>query len=230
MSEALTIQAQIRTEFGKVASRQLRKSQNGIPGVVYGADKATAVIRLRANELKKALENESFFSQLIDLTVDGNTEKVVLKSIDRHPSRDEILHIDFFRVSAKEKLTINIPLRFINAEECPGVKEGGGTSFHHQTDVEVRCLPADLPKFIEVDVGALELDQSIHLSELKLPKGVELTAFTRGSVEEQDQAVVSVQIPKVAPEPIEELEEEAEAEEKGAEGEHPTAEDESKAK
>lgn len=210
MADTLGIQAQTRTDFGKAANRRLRRLQSNIPGVVYGGENEPVSIVLNANQLKKALENEAFFSQILTLTLDGKPEKVVLKSIDRHPSRGEAIHLDFLRVSAKDKLTMNIPIHLINAEECPGVKDGGIVS-HIITEVEVKCLPADLPKFISVDLANMELDQSIHLSELKLPKGVELTIFAQGLVEERDQAFVSVHIPKVAPEP-EIIEEEAAAE------------------
>lgn len=226
MADALAIQAQTRTVRGKAENRRLRRLDSGIPGVVYGAEKEPQSITMRQNEIRKALENEAFFSQLIDLSVDGSKEQVVLKSIDRHPSRGDVMHIDFFRVSAKQELTMNIPLSFLNAEECPGVKAGGVVS-HIMTDVEIKCLPADLPENIEIDLGSLELDQSVHLSQLTLPKGVVLTAFAQGQEEEQDQAVVSVHMPKIIEEPEEE---EAPAEEAaGEEGAAESGEGESKA-
>jgi len=214
MSETYKIKAQTRTDMGKGASRRLRR-QGSIPGIVYGAHQEPTMISIDHNDLILQLEHEAFFSSLLDMDLDGNSEQVILKDLQRHPAKPYVLHIDLLRVSATEKLRTNVPLHFINEAVCPGIKMGGVAS-HHIADVEVSCLPGDLPGYIEVDIAALELGDSILLSGLVMPEGVELVALIAGA---DDLPVVSVHVSHAG----EEEEEEAEGEEGGEGGEEPTA-------
>jgi large subunit ribosomal protein L25 len=178
MSANFEVIAQSRTDTGKGASRRLRRSGQ-LPGIVYGAHQDPAMISLQHHELVHALENEAFYSNLLTLKVDGKAQTVVLKDLQRHPAKPFILHVDFQRVQADEKIRLNVPIHFINEESCPGIKAGGQAS-HVMTDVEITCLPKDLPEFIEVDLSKLEMGDILHASELSLPAGVELAASDTG--------------------------------------------------
>jgi large subunit ribosomal protein L25 len=195
MSEIYEVTAETRNKMGKGENRRIRRLENKFPAVVYGADKAPHSIVLDHNTFVHALENEGFYSNILTLTIDGKQEKVVLKDLHRHPSRPKILHADFLRVSAKTKLTMNIPLHFLGGDTAPGVKAEGGVVSHLMSEVEVRCLPGDLPQYIEVDLSKLAIGDAVHLSNLKLPKGVELTALTHG--EGHDQPVANIHKPIV---------------------------------
>lgn len=211
------LDADVRENIGKGASRRLRHT-NQVPGVVYGAGEPAVSLTLSHDKVSVALSHEAFYSHILTLKMGKKHEKVILKDIQRHPSKPRIQHIDFLRVKADQKLKMNVPLHFIGEEDAPGLKEGGVFS-HLMSDVEIACLPADLPEFIEVDVSNLALNESVHLTQLKLPKGVELVAFAQG-VEEHDQAVISIHIPRIVEEVVEVTAEE------GAEGTAATAEGE----
>lgn len=223
------LEAELRADIGKGASRRLRHA-NKVPAVVYGAGEAPVSLTLNHDKVNVALAQEAFYSHILSLKVGSKMEKVILKAIQRNPSKPRIHHIDFLRIRADQKLTMHVPLHFINEDKALGVKDGGAIS-HLMNDVEVSCLPAHLPEFIEVDVANLELDKSLHLSELKLPKGVELTAFAHG-VEDHDQAVVSIHIPRIIEEVIEVAAEEAAAPEGEADAnaEQPAADADKKEK
>jgi len=198
MSQEFTLAAELRTDEGKGASRRLRRA-NGVPAVVYGGkaggnDRKPVSITLKANELNKALESEAFYSSVITLTVDGKEETVILKDLQRHPAKALIWHADFLRVSKNTKIKAHVPLHFINEESCKGVKLGGGKIMHQMTSLDIVCAAGDLPEFIEIDLANAEVGTVIHLSDLKLPKGVEALALTHG--EEHDTAVVTVTAPK----------------------------------
>jgi len=180
-----------RTETGKGNNRRLR-STGRIPAVVYGAGKEPQMLTVNHNEVIRNLENEAFYSHILTLNVDGKIERVVLKDLDRHPAKPYIQHLDLMRVDESEKLRMHVPLHFINADIAPGVKTSGGTVAHVAVEVEIACLPKDLPEFIVVDLSSLELNHSIHLSELQLPEGVSIVALSHGGGEERDQAVVSI--------------------------------------
>ena len=156
------------------------------------------------------LEHEAFFSHILTIKVNGSSERVVLKDLQRHPYKASLLHIDFQRVSESEELTMRIPLHFVNEDKCPGVKTGGGVISHIMTEVEINCLPKDLPEYIEVDLISLEVGDSIHLGDLKMPAGVVITALQHGG--DPSLPVLSVHVPRVVEEP-----EEAAAVEEGAE-------------
>jgi|TARA_R110001592_G_scaffold298362_1_gene569124 large subunit ribosomal protein L25 len=191
-----TLRAIARDDLGKGASRRLRRNADMVPAIIYGGSKAPQSISLEARELKKALENEAFFSHIIKVDVDGKNQNVLLKALQRHPAKGHVMHADLLRVIAGHEVTVLVPLHFINEKTSPGVKQGGGIVSHTMTEVEVHCLPKDLPEFIEVDMGAVELNGIVHLTDLKLPKGVSLTALAQGA--DHDLPVANVHAPRVA--------------------------------
>ena len=188
MSETFEVTAEPRSDTGKGASRRLRRS-GMIPGIVYGAHRDPEMIQLGHNVLIHQLENEAFYSHILTLKVGESSQQVILKDLQRHPAKPFLLHVDFLRVSADEKLKTHVPLHFVNEQICAGIKAGGIAS-HSLTSVEITCLPSDLPEFIEIDMTNLEIGDSIHLSELQLPAGVEIVALLQG--EEHDAVVVSI--------------------------------------
>ena len=188
------LNASAREVSGKGASRRLRREQGLLPAIVYGDDKAPQSITLEHKEIIKQLENEAFYSHIITLKVDGNDEQVILKDLQRHPAKSIILHADFLRVSATNKITVSVPLHFINEESSKGVKVGGGIVNHIMTQIEVSCLPANLPEFIEVDLADVEAGQTLHISDLQLPSGVTSVALSHGA--DHDLSVVAINKPK----------------------------------
>lgn len=207
------LDAEPRADVGKGASRRLRHA-NLVPAVVYGAGEDPTSLTLSHDKVFVALSHEAFYSHILTLKVGKKSEKVILKAIQRHPAKPRVQHIDFQRVRADQKLHMHVPLHFIGADEAPGAQEGGIVS-HNMTDIEVSCLPAHLPEHIEIDISHMVMDQVLHLSDIKLPKGVELVAFTHG-VEGHDLPVASIHMPHIEEEPIESVEEVAA---EGAEGE-----------
>ena len=197
MSE-FTLNAEIREDSGKGASRRLRR-ENGVPAIVYGGkagsnDRKPQSITLKANELARALEEEAFYSSIITLTVGDKSEQVILKDLQRHPAKDLIWHADFLRVTKSTKIKAHVPLHFINEDSCVGVKMGGGKIAHQLTNLDISCSAGDLPEFIETDMANVEVGTVIHLSDLKLPKGVESLALSHGA--DHDTSVVTVIAPK----------------------------------
>ncbi len=212
------LEATLREDKGKGASRRLRHTDK-IPAIVYGAGEEAISLSLDHKKTQLALSHEAFYSHILTLKTGKKAEKVILKAIQRHPFKPRIQHIDFLRVRADQKLQMHIPLHFIGDENCIGVKEGGVIS-HLMSDLEVSCLPANLPEFIQLDISHLGLDQTLHLSDIPLPNGVELTAFAHG-IEGHDLPVVSVHIPHVEEEPLEEAA--GEETEEGISPDQPTA-------
>jgi large subunit ribosomal protein L25 len=195
MSEAIVLQTENRSDKGKGASRRLRHGDKArVPAILYGGDKAPQMLTLSHKDLFRAQQNEAFFASILTLVVDGKNEKAIIKAIQRHPAREFILHADFQRIDANKAIHVHVPLHFINEDKCVGVKAQGGIISHLASDIEVRCLPADLPEYIEVDIENVELGKIVHLSDLKLPKGVESVALSHGP--EHDLAVVQVHAPK----------------------------------
>ncbi|WP_347332088.1 50S ribosomal protein L25/general stress protein Ctc [Marinimicrobium locisalis] len=194
MSEEFKLNAEAREDLGKGASRRLRRLEGKVPAIVYGGKKKPAPIMLSQKELTKQLESEAFFSHIIELNIDGKAENVILKDLQRDPARGFTKHADFQRVSKTTKLHTSVPLHFLNEETAKGVKVQGGKIVHNMVQLEVTCLPADLPEYIEVDVADLELGSSLHISDLKLPKGVESVELSHG--EDHDQPVVSINKPR----------------------------------
>ncbi len=187
MSNNFTVNAELRTDTGKGASRRLRRT-GLLPGILYGAHKEPTMISLTHHELIHALEDQAFYSNLLTLRLAGREETVVLKDLQRHPAKPFVIHADFLRVQADEKIRLNVPLHFINEEKCPGIKAGGQAS-HLLTDVEISCLPKDLPESIEVDMSEMDIGDVIHLSELKLPANVEFP-----SSEAEDLIVANIHV------------------------------------
>ena len=204
------VNAVSRSVQGTGASRRLRRSGK-LPGILYGANQDAQVIELDHSAIMLQLRHEAFHASILTMNIDGTKQNVLLRDIQMHPWKREVLHIDFQRVDAKQKIHMRVPLHFINAELAPGVKLGGGIVNHVISELEVSCLPADLPEFVEVDVAELELGDSVHLSDLKLPSGVESVQLGR----DDDAVVANVQVPRAVVEPEEEV---AEGEE-GAEAE-----------
>ena len=196
MAISFNIEAELRTDLGKGASRRLRHTEK-FPAVVYGTGKDPVSITVDHKKFLHNLENEAFYSHILTLSIGGKDEQVILKDLQRHPAKLAIMHADFLRVSATEKLHLRVPLHFINAEECPGAKEGGLVT-HSISEIEVACLPKDLPEFLEVDLSSLELDHSVHMSDITVPAGVELVELSHGA--EHDQPVASVHMPRGASE------------------------------
>ncbi len=179
------LNAQARTLQGSGASRRLRRAGK-VPGIIYGGEAAPQAIELDHNDLLLDMKKEAFHASILTIALNGKKQQVLLRDTQMHAYKPQILHVDFQRVSATEELHIMVPLHFINEDTAPGVKLSGGLVNHVLNEVDVQCLPKDLPEFIEVDVGALEVGESIHLSELKLPKGVKLTH------EDDDSLVVGI--------------------------------------
>jgi len=189
MSNSFIVNVELRDDLGKGASRRLRRLEDKIPGIVYGGDKKPQPLSLIHKDIIKHLEDESFYSSILTLKAGKKTEDVILKDLQRHPFKPKITHMDFMRVSATEKLHTSVPLHFTNEDICPGVKEGGVVN-HSYTTVDIACLPKHLPEYIEVDMSDVKLDQILHLSDIKMPKGVELVELTHG--DDHDQAIATI--------------------------------------
>jgi large subunit ribosomal protein L25 len=189
----ILLEAESRTAMGKGASRRLRRLENKVPAIIYGGDKSPTAIHFLQHKLMLALESEKIYSSVFDISVDGKVEHVILKAVQRHPYKKIVFHIDLQRVSSKDILVKLVPLHFINEEQAPGVKAGGLVS-HVMTQLEIRCQAKDLPEFIEVDLSNVKINESLHLSELKLPKGVQLTVNCKDA--SHDAPVVSIHKPK----------------------------------
>ena len=172
MSE-FTLNAQERSDMGKGASRRLRRNADLIPAVIYGAGIDAASISLESREIAKLLLNEAAFNSILTIKIGSKKEDVLIKDMQRHPAKGFVLHVDFIRVLADQKLTAWIPVTLLNEENCVGVKRDGGEIFRPSPELEVTCLPKDLPDVIEVDIADLEIDQSIHIEDITPPKGVE---------------------------------------------------------
>ena len=190
------LSAELRELKGTGASRRLRREAGKTPGIVYGGEKEPTQVTLVLKDLNKAFEDEGFFSHIIKLNVAGTTETVLVKDVQRHAYKPVVLHVDFQRVSNSTVIKQHIPLHFINEETCKGVKLQGGKVTHTVNDVMVICEAGNLPEFIEVDLKDAEVGTTLHLSDLKLPAGVEILELTHGS--DHDSAVVSVDVPKGA--------------------------------
>ncbi|GBE09137.1 50S ribosomal protein L25 [bacterium BMS3Bbin11] len=188
MSNSHTIIAEMRDMQGTSASRRLRHAGK-IPAVLYGAGKDTTMLTLSHNSLFHNLEDESFHSSILTVEIDGKKEKAILRDVQMHAFKQLIMHVDLQRISAKDKIHMNVPLHFTGGEEAPGVKVESGIVSHLITELDIVCLPVDLPEFISIDISTLNLGDSVHLSEIELPDGVESTIISHGG---DDLAVVTV--------------------------------------
>jgi large subunit ribosomal protein L25 len=191
MSDNIQLNAEPREDSGKGASRRLRHT-GMVPAIIYGGDKAPISIMLKHNDFFHALEKEAIYTQLIDLNLGKKKEVVVLRDLQRHPFKQKIMHADFFRIDNKKPIHVTIPVHTLNADDCAGVKIDGGMLSLMMSDIEVICLPKNIPEYLEIDVAELHLGETIHLSQIKMPKGVEIVALTHDEDGDHDLGVVSV--------------------------------------
>lgn len=219
MSSNYELSTQSRDSFGTGASRRQRR-ENLVPAVVYGAGKDNESVMLDHDQVMHSLEKEAFHSAIIDLKTDKGSQQVILREVQMHPHRQLVMHVDFQRVRASEKLHMKVPLHFEGSDVAPGVKTDGGILSHPITELDITCLPRDLPEFIAVDVSGLNLNESLHLSNVTMPEGVELTAtaFPEG----EDPTIATISPPKVVEEEV--VEEDAD-QEAGADAKPADAED-----
>lgn len=221
--EAFELNAQQRTGTGTSESRRLRK-QGRVPAIIYGGNDEPTMVSLSHDELNRHMGNEAFFSHVIKVNVDGkNAQEVVLRDMQRHPARPFVEHVDLMRVVADEALRMSVPFHFAGEQECPGVKTEEGMVQRVMTEVQVECLPRDLPEYIEVDVSALHVGDSLHLGQIEVPAGVQFVELLTAEEGDEESTVVSVQLPRAA---VEE-EEEAEQEDVTAADDEDTAADDS---
>lgn len=189
MAKRFSLAAEPREGAGKGASRRLRRAGK-VPGILYGGGQQPTPVAMDKNELLRNAEQEAFFSSILDVNLGGEHLQAIVKDIQVHPARRAIVHLDLQRILATEKIRMTIPLHFINQANARGVKEGGGVIQHLMTEVEISCLPKDLPEFLTLDVADLELNKNLHLSDIPLPDGVEILALAAGV--ENDRPVVSI--------------------------------------
>ncbi len=216
MSDQFELQAEVREDMGKGASRRLRRFADQVPAIIYGGSKDPQPLTLIRKDLEKALENEAFYSHVLSIKVGKTKEKAILKDLQRHPAKDSVMHADFLRVDDKVAIKVNVPIHFMNEESSVGVKTQGGIVQHQNTDIEILCLPADIPEYIEVDMAEIETGQIVHLSDVTLPEGVTSVALALG--EDHDLAIASIIAPKGMSEEEEEAAAAAAAEEGDGEG------------
>lgn len=196
-----SLDATLRVDQGKGASRRLRRSEDRVPAILYGGKEAPTNISLDHKKVMHTLENPKVFSHLLTLNLDGTKQQVVLKDVQRHHSKKGVMHMDFFRVKPTDVLVMRVPLHFTGAAEAPGVKDSAGVVNHQMNDIEIRCQAKDLPEQIEVDISKLALDETLHISNLKFPKGVESVVLSHGP--EHDHPVVSIHLPRaILEEPV----------------------------
>lgn len=218
MKQDFNLIAEFREDQGKGASRRLRH-QGKVPAIIYGGGRPPRALAFDHNKVLQQLDHEAFYSSILTIKVGDLSQPAILKDVQRHPAKRQILHMDMQRVLEDEKIRMNVPLHFVGEQVAPGVKLGGGTVSRLMTDVEVSCFPRDLPEYIEVDISHLELDDMLYLSDIRVPQGVELTELAHG--EGHDHAIVSIHVHKVATIEEEEVAEAAAAVE-GAEAEGAT--------
>ncbi len=194
MSDQFELQAEVRVDLGKGASRRLRRLADHVPAIIYGGDRDPQPLTLVRKDLEKALENEAFYSHVLTINVGNDKQKAILKDLQRHPARESVMHADFLRVNENKAIKLHVPIHFINEASSYGVKTQGGIVQHQETDIEVQCLPSKIPEYIEVDMLKVEIGQIIHLSDITLPEGVTSVALALG--EDHDLAVASIIAPK----------------------------------
>jgi len=215
MSDQFELNAEVREDMGKGASRRLRRLADLVPAIIYGGEKDPQPLTLVRKDLEKALENEAFYSQVLTIKIGKGKEKAILKDLQRQPAKDSVMHADFLRVDDKVAIKVHIPIHFLNEDTCLGVKVQGGIIQHQTTDIEIQCLPTDIPEYIEVDMAEVETGHIIHLSDITLPANVTSIALALG--EDHDLAVASVIAPRGADEDLEGAPAEEAGEEEGEE-------------
>lgn len=190
MTDLFTLDAEVRTDLGKGASRRLRHA-NKVPAILYGEGQDPVSLTLAHNKVFRAQQEEAFYSHVLTLNVDGKPVECLIKDMQRHPFKQIIMHMDFMRIDATHAVHVNAPVHFVNEEVA---EKKGGKIAHQLNEIAVSCLPADIPEFIEVDVSGLEVGQTLHLSDITLPKGVTSDELAKG--ESHDQAVATLNAPK----------------------------------
>lgn len=234
MGQEFDLIADYREDQGKGASRRLRL-EGKVPAIIYGAGRPPRALTFDHSKVVRQLENESFYSSILNIKVGEKSQAAILKDVQRHPSKRQILHLDLQRIVEDKQIKMNVPIHYVGEDVAVGVKEGGGTVTKMMTDVEVTCLPKDLPEYLDVDISQLELNEMLYLTDIKVPDGVEIVALAHVEEEQQAQPIVSIHIIKeeiIEEEVPEEEELEAIEGEEGEEGEAPAegaaAEDDSK--
>ncbi len=234
MGQEFDLIADYREDQGKGASRRLRL-EGKVPAIIYGAGRPPRALTFDHSKVVRQLENESFYSSILNIKVGEKSQAAILKDVQRHPSKRQILHLDLQRIVEDKQIKMNVPIHYVGEDVAVGVKEGGGTVTKMVTDVEVTCLPKDLPEYLDVDISQLELNEMLYLTDIKVPDGVEIVALAHVEEEQQAQPIVSIHIIKeeiIEEEVPEEEELEAIEGEEGEEGEAPAegaaAEDDSK--
>jgi large subunit ribosomal protein L25 len=187
--------AELRDDQGKGASRRLRR-QGKVPAILYGGGRPPRALAFDHNKVLQQLDHEAFYSSILTIKVGDKTQAAILKDVQRHPARRQILHMDMQRIVETEKIRMNVPLHYVGDQVAPGVKLSGGSVSKLMTDVEISCLPRDLPEYLEVDISHMELDDMLHLSDIKLPEGVEILELQHG--EGHDHAIVSIHVMRTA--------------------------------
>ncbi|MDJ0792767.1 MAG: 50S ribosomal protein L25/general stress protein Ctc [Woeseiaceae bacterium] len=204
MSDDFDLIAEIREDQGKGASRRLRH-QGLVPAIIYGAGRPPRALTFDHNRVIQQLANESFYSSVLNIKVGEKSQAAILKDVQRHPSKALIMHMDFQRIVEDQEIKMLVPIHFLGEDVAPGVKLGGGKVMHLINELEIVCLPKDLPEYLDIDVSELELDAMLKMSDIKLPEGVSIPALAQG--EEADRPVVTIQVIKeVVIEEEEELE------------------------
>ena len=196
MAAEFELQAEVRADLGKGASRRLRLQADLVPAIIYGAGQDPQSLSIAHKDLIKATENEAFFSHILTINVAGDKQNAIIKDLQRHPSKSRILHADFQRILLDQAITVEVPFHFLNEESCVGVKTGGGQISHNMSQITISCLPGDLPEYIEVDLADVNVGEALHMSQVNLPEGVTIPALAQGA--DYDQVVVSVNINKRA--------------------------------
>ena len=191
MASNFALSARNRNMLGKAEVRRMRRLNGEVPAVIYGGKIDPQSISLVHKDVMKALENESFYAHIINLKIDGKDEEVVIKDIQRHPAKATVLHMDFLRINKSTYLNIKIPLHFANESACVGVRKQGGTISRTMSELEVKCLPKDIPEYIEVDVSNLAVGETLHISSINLPRGVESVVLSQGPEYDLPVAVVN---------------------------------------
>ncbi len=187
----ITVKASVRSVQGTGASRRLRRTDK-VPGIVYGGGRDATNIELDHNNLFHQLKKETFHASILDMDIDGKMQQVLLRDVQMHPFKANVLHVDFQRVAADRKIHMKVPLHFINGDIAPGVKLSGGIVSHILNELDIACLPKDLPEFIEVDLKDLSSGHSIHIADVKMPQGVESVALHRN----ENQSIATIIIPR----------------------------------
>jgi large subunit ribosomal protein L25 len=217
MSDQFELHAEVREDLGKGASRRLRRLADHVPAIIYGGDKDPQPLSLIRKDVEKSLENEAYFSHVLTINIGKDKQKAILKDLQRHPARNSVMHMDFLRVDDNTAVKVHVPIHFINEDKCHGVKIQGGMIQHQANDIEVQCLPGDIPEYIEVDMLTLETGSIVHLSDVTLPEGVVSVTLALG--EDHDLAIASVVAPKGSAEDDEDAELDAAADGEEAEEE-----------